>query len=252
MGEDGGREREITSAGNHGKNGKPSVGSKEIYRVFERLLRQWQANPASQTHKCDHSTCERHGLNNANTILELRHTVSSLNTRLDGRESKISSLTAKNQSVARTAVLAVRAKDDQLQIKEKALEDEKAGRKKAVEEERTIANERFQSNNSLQAQVDGLKKALTAHRDQCRRANKTNRVKSSEASKAVEAGEAARKEAERMRDELVKAVGQLEGKMTRMVEVDLMEEVEVESGASRKRRNDGEETPRPAKIRRAK
>lgn len=191
--------------------GSLQLGEEHDLATVERLLRQWQANPASQSHECDHSACEEKFLNDSNTILELRNTVSSLNSMLDAQESDMSSSTAESQEAARKAVLAVKGKEDPLQQKEKALEEEKAEREKAVEEKRRIAKEGFLYSNTLQAEVEGLKKGLK------------------KALEDMTAGKAAQQEVERQRDELVRNVGELEGRMSRMVEVDMMEGVEFEN-----------------------
>lgn len=64
--------------------------------------------------------------------------------------------------------------------------------------------------------------------------------------KAGQVAQAARLAAEKKRDELVKAVGEMQGKLSMAMEGEPMEAVEWEIGVSRKRQNDGDEELRPA------
>lgn len=79
------------------------------------------------------------------------------------------------------------------------------------------------------------------NRDQRRAATETYRMQHVEVQKAVKADEGEEQ------DELVKAVGELDGKTVGMVEVE-MEGFKSGSCASRKRQHDGELDGRPAKI----
>lgn len=67
--------------------------------------------------------------------------------------------------------------------------------------------------------------------------------------KAGQVAQAAQLAAENQRDELVKTLGELQGKLSMVMDREPMEAVEWETGASRKRRNDGKEDfARPAKF----
>lgn len=179
---------------------------------------------------------------------ELRRTMSELKTKLEDRERQLSSLTATSK---KATSLAVKATRDRLQQKEKELEVEKAGRQKAVEAERIIAQKRLESGEAMQgvqAKMRALKKELdemTANRNACRAANEKFRIQSVNARETAEAGDLAQQQVESQRDELAKTVGQLQGRMGRMVEVESME---AAAGPSRKRQGDGEQDSRPAKI----
>lgn len=261
------------------------LGEEHDLASVERLLCQWQSNSASQDHKCDHSACERRILADSNRISELTDSVSSLQTQLADKDLKIGSLTGDNQFLSRKANQAVKATKDLLQKKEKELEAEKAGRQKAIESEREIAKMRFQSNNPLRNEVLGLRKALaemTTSRDKCRDANETYRKQSAEARNKADQWEVEKWGAEKERDQVVKLLEELQGKKASVVEktapvvekaalvveeaapvveeaasaveetAGVQEEDRMETeqapSASRKRQNDGEGDPRPAKI----
>lgn len=136
------------------------------------------------------------------------------------------SLTTDNQKACRTAVLAVKATKEKLQEKERALKEEKAERQKAVEAERRNARERSQRTSlqvvDLQDKTVRPKKelaAMTANRNRCRAAYETFRTQAFKARKAMEAGERAQQGAKRQLDVLMKAVGELQVKMSRMKEM---------------------------------
>lgn len=100
------------------------LGEEHDFATIERTIRQWQSNSASQPHQCDHSVCDRRALANSNEISELQHTVLSRKAKIEDQERKMSSLKADTQKVCRKANLAVKAANDKLQEKEKALEEE--------------------------------------------------------------------------------------------------------------------------------
>lgn len=187
---------------------------------------------------------------NTNEMIKMHDTVSSLTAKLEDQDRKMSSLTRDTQNACRRANAKVKTTRDQLQAKEKELQEEQARRQSALEAERAIARQRFASSNPLQAELVGLKKALaemTNNRDMCRVANETYRMQSFEARKAVEEGGRVQRMMEKQRDELVEVVEQLQRKMTNMVEAVRMEELE-ERSASRTRPNDGEHDTRSVKI----
>ena len=231
------------------KIGRLQSEAREQGMKMEGLLAQL-TDQRAEIEKLQQSVKTRGSNANTNEMIKMHDTVSSLTAKLEDQDRKMSSLTRDTQNACRRANAKVKTTRDQLQAKEKELQEEKARWQSALEAERAIARQRFASSNPLQAELVGLKKALaemTNNRDKCRAANETYRMQSFEARKAVEEGGRVQRTVEKQRDELVEAVEQLQRKMTSMVEVVRMKELE-ERCASITRPNDGEDDTRLAKI----
>lgn len=237
--------------------GSLQLGEEHDFGSVQLLLCQWQANAASQganqAHQCDHSACLRQIQADSNEIAGLRSEKSSLAAKVDNKEQQITAAKTEGQKAFRRANQATKVAKDQLEAAQRDLVVEKAGRQAAVDAERRIARERFDATNPLREVVAGLKKELevrTAERDNSRANNEAFRRETAKSRAKVEEGEGQQVMVERQRDDLVKAVGELHGRMAGMVEVDREGEMEgVDDGTvSKKRQNNGEGDARPAKI----